>query len=272
MKKCLSTYLVRLKFSFPHYSRLFELVCHKDLKILDFSLNKEWTESSDQIQDMSRTLWKIIGEKCRKLEKFIVPKELNYCNTMDTVISNSSQNLTHLTLKRNVPNNMFLSLIGHNCPNIKELDIAGADVVTDFGVICLIFDDSEQIFLESWHREKTVGSSRRSQKCLPHPHFDKPIPDPTENPQGGSGGSTNKLTNLLHLKRSFYETIMDASYTWQKLDICNSLKKLRLENTKVKGDGASVVLECCPNVYSLGYLVFAAAGLKQVSKSTDVFS
>jgi len=37
------------------------------------------------------------------------------------------------------------------------------------------------------------------------------------------------------------------------------------QNTKVKGDGASVVLECCPNVYSLGYLVFAAAGLKQVS-------
>ena len=239
------------------------MVVHKDLKILDFSLNKEWTENSDQIQDMSRTLWKIIGENCRKLERLIVPKELNYCTTMDTVISNSSQNLTHLTLKRNVPNNMFLSLIGHNCPNIKELDIAGADVVTDFGVICLIFDDSEQIFLESWHREKTVGSSRRSQKCLPHPHFDKPIPDPTENPQGS--GSTNKLTNHLHLKRSFYETIMDPSYTWQKLDICNSLKKLRLENTKVKGDGASVVLECCPNVYSLGYLVFAAAGLKQVS-------
>ena len=33
---------------------------------------------------------------------------------------------------------------------------------------------------------------------------------------------------------------------------------------QVKGDGASVVLETCPNVYSLGYLVFAAAGLKQV--------
>ena len=38
----------------------------------------------------------------------------------------------------------------------------------------------------------------------------------------------------------------------------------------MKGDGASVVLECCPNVYSLGYLVFAAAGLKQVSTSTHV--
>ena len=32
----------------------------------------------------------------------------------------------------------------------------------------------------------------------------------------------------------------------------------------MKGDGASVVLETCPNIYSLGYLVFAAAGLKQV--------
>jgi hypothetical protein len=34
--------------------------------------------------------------------------------------------------------------------------------------------------------------------------------------------------------------------------------------SQVKGDGASVVLETCPNIYSLGYLVFAAAGLKQV--------
>ena len=48
---------------------------------------------------------------------------------------------------------------------------------------------------------------------------------------------------------------------------------------QVKGDGASVVLETCPNVYSLGYLVFAAAGLKQVfgyedradTKFTEIF-
>lgn len=46
-----------------------------------------------------------------------------------------------------------------------------------------------------------------------------------------------------------------------------------------QGDGASVVLECCPNLYSLGYLVFAAAGLKQVygyedeheTKFTEIF-
>ena len=51
---------------------------------------------------------------------------------------------------------------------------------------------------------------------------------------------------------------------WERLNIGNSLQKLRLENTKVKGDGASVVLETCPNIFSLVYLVFAAAGLKQV--------
>ena len=54
------------------------------------------------------------------------------------------------------------------------------------------------------------------------------------------------------------------------MPICKSLLKLRLENTKVKGDGASVVLECCPNIYSLGYLVFAAAGLKQVFGYEDL--
>ena len=77
----------------------------------------------------------------------------------------------------NVPNNLFMATIGQNCPNIRELDVAGADIVTDFGVVCLLFDDPEQIFLEAWNREKTVGSTRRSQKCFPHPHFDKPIPD-----------------------------------------------------------------------------------------------
>jgi len=39
--------------SFPRL-QLFELVVHKDLKILDFSLNKEWSEG-EQIQDISRT-------------------------------------------------------------------------------------------------------------------------------------------------------------------------------------------------------------------------
>lgn len=96
--------------SFPRL-QLFELVIHKDLKILDFSNNKEWPEQDEhQIQDISRTLWKIIGEKCKRLERFIVPKELIYSNTMNDVILNASQYLTHLTLKRNVPTNTFLSL------------------------------------------------------------------------------------------------------------------------------------------------------------------
>lgn len=260
--------------SFPRL-QLFELIVHRDMRVLDFSQNKEWPES-DQMQDVSRTLWKIISERCRRLERFIVPKELTYSSTMNKIFTNGGQCLTHLTLKRNVPNNLFLSVIGQNCPNIRELDVAGADIVTDFGVVCLLFDDPEQIFLECWNREKTVGSVRRSQKCFPHPHFDKPIPDPTENLPPGASKS---MTQYLHLRKSFYEAIKDPNYGWQRLPICNSLLKLRLENTKVKGDGASVVLECCPNIYSLGYLVFAAAGLKQVygyeemheTKFTEIF-
>ena len=118
------------------------------------------------MNEVARTLWKIISEKCAQLEKFIVPKELAYSSTMNGVIQNGGQNLTHLTLKRNVPNNMFLSMVGESCPNLKELDIAGADIVTDFGVVCLLFADPEQIFIECWNREKTVGSIRRSQRCF----------------------------------------------------------------------------------------------------------
>ena len=88
------------------------------------SQNKEWIDS-DQMNEVARTLWKIISEKCTNLQKFIVPKELVYSSTMNGVIQNGGANLTHLTLKRNVPNNMFLSLIGQNCPNLNELDIAG---------------------------------------------------------------------------------------------------------------------------------------------------
>ena len=124
-------------------------------------------------------------------------------------------------------------------------------------------------------REKTVGSSRRSIRSFPHPHFDKPIPDPTEvdppgSGTGGGGGQANNKRDsphFLHLKKTFHEAVRDPQYEWELLPISNSLRKLRLENTKVKGDGASVVLECCPNLYSLGYLVFAAAGLKQVEIS-----
>ena len=63
---------------------------------------------------------------------------------------------------------IFLFIVGHNCPNIRELDIAGAEIVTDFGVVCLLLEDAEQIFVEAWNREKTVGGSgRRSSKSFP---------------------------------------------------------------------------------------------------------
>jgi hypothetical protein len=48
----------------------------------------------------------------------------------------------------------------------QELDIAGAEIVNDFGVVCLLYADPEQIFLKCWNREKTVGqvSSHTSAK------------------------------------------------------------------------------------------------------------
>jgi len=269
--------------------QLFELILHNEMKVIDFSQNKQLVES-DLMNDVAKTLWKIVGEKCGSLSKFIVPKELSYCSTMDSIIINGNgRNLTHLTLKRNVPNNFFLSKVGQSCPNLQELDIAGADIVTDFGVVCLLLADPEHIFMECWNREKTVGSVRRAVRSFPHPHFDKPIPDPTEVPPGGSGsggsgsGSNNSSKRdspqYLHLKKTFHDAVRDPQYEWELLPISRSLLKLRLENTKVKGDGASVVLECCPNLYSLGYLVFAAAGLKQVygyeeeheTKFTEIF-
>ena len=55
----------------------------------------------------------------------------NFCSsTLNSVIVNG-QCLTQLTLKRNIPNNMFLNEIGRNCPCLKELDIAGAEVLPD---------------------------------------------------------------------------------------------------------------------------------------------
>jgi len=258
--------------------QLLELVLNHNVRILDFSKNREWVES-EEMNEISRILWKIVGERCNMLEKFITPKELTYSSTLNSVISNGSY-LTQLTLKRNIPNNMFLNEVGKNCPNLQELDIAGAEVVTDFGIVCLLYADPEQIFLKCWNRERTVGQQKRSMRAFPHPHFDKQIPDQQEpQPRGSknaSGGS------YLYLRRSFHEGLRsDTGDTgdWERLPVGSSLKKLRLENTKVKGDGASVVLETCPNIFSLGYLVFAAAGLKQVfgyeeraeTKFTEIF-
>lgn len=243
--------------------QLLELVLNPDVKVLDFSKNREWLES-EEMNEISRILWKIVGERCIQLEKFIIPKELTYSSTLNSVIVNGSC-LTQLTLKRNIPNNMFLNEIGRNCPCLQELDIAGAEVVTDFGIVCLLYADPEQIFLKCWNRERTVGQQKRSMRAFPHPHFDKQIPDQQE-PQP-RGSKNNSGGNYLYLRRTFHEGLRcDTGDTgdWERLPIGSSLMKLRLENTKVKGDGASVVLETCPNIYSLGYLVFAAAGLKQV--------
>ncbi len=113
----------------------------------------------DRLAELSRTIWRVVGERCRCLETLVIPKELSYNSTLKEAVS-ANRSLTSLTLKRNVPSNMFLSLVGLSCPNLKELDIAGAEVVTDFGVVCLLFADPEQIFMESWNREKTVANNK----------------------------------------------------------------------------------------------------------------
>ena len=38
------------------------------------------------MNEFARILWKIVGEKCRVLEKFIIPKELTYSSTLNSVI------------------------------------------------------------------------------------------------------------------------------------------------------------------------------------------
>ena len=107
------------------------------MKILDFSKNRDWIES-EEMNEFARILWKIVGEKCRVLEKFIIPKELTYSSTLNSVIGENRDRLVvfsshhniglfsvngsclhQLTLKRNIPNNMFLHDIGLHCPNLQ---------------------------------------------------------------------------------------------------------------------------------------------------------
>jgi len=237
------------------------LILNDDVKVLDFSKNKDLVESEEGTE-ICRVLWKVVGERCKSLEKLILTKDLTYSSTLNSVIVNGSK-LTHLTLKRNVPNNIFLNLIGQNCPKLQELDVAGSEIINDFGIVCLLFADPEQIFLKCWNRDKTVGSQvRRNLRVFPQPYFDRQIPDQQE-PYPRNSKSTSG--NCLYLKKTFHEALRSGEGgDWERLPIATSIKKFRLENTKVKGDGASVVLESCPNIYSLGYLVFAAAGLKQV--------
>ena len=68
-------------------------------------------------------------------------------------------------------------------------------------------------------------------RSFPHPHFDKPIPDPTDMPPGNKN-----MTQFLHLRKTFHDAIRDPAYEWELLPISQSLLKLRLENTKVKGN------------------------------------
>jgi hypothetical protein len=55
---------------------------------------------------------------------------------------------------------------------------------------------------ENRNREKTVGTGRRSIRSFPHPHFDKPIPDPTEVPPG------NKNSTQVS-RKFFYKNYME---------------------------------------------------------------
>ena len=50
----------------------------------------------------------------------------------------------------------YLLNCGVCCPD-QELDIASAEVVNDFGMICLLYTDPEQLFLKCWNKDKTVG-------------------------------------------------------------------------------------------------------------------
>ena len=61
-----------------------------NIKILDFSKNREWLES-EEMNEISRILWKIVGERCQQLEKFIIPKEITYSSTLNSVICKYSQ-------------------------------------------------------------------------------------------------------------------------------------------------------------------------------------
>ena len=58
---------------------------NENVKILDFSKNRDWIES-EEMNEFARILWKIVGERCKKLQKFIIPKELTYSSTLNTVI------------------------------------------------------------------------------------------------------------------------------------------------------------------------------------------
>ena len=116
------------------------------LFVITFSFWSGSIRAFKYLQNFLKNILQIVGERCTHVEKFIIPKELTYrskinspfdqgvypchffSSTLNTVIVNGSC-LTQLTLKRNIPNNMFLNEIGRNCPCLQELDIAGAEVL-----------------------------------------------------------------------------------------------------------------------------------------------
>ena len=65
--------------------QLLELVLNDDVRILDFSKNRDWIES-EEMNEFARILWKIVGERCKKLQKFVIPKELTYSSSLNSVI------------------------------------------------------------------------------------------------------------------------------------------------------------------------------------------
>ena len=75
--------------------QLLELVLNENVKNLDFSKNRDWIES-EEMNEFARILWKIVGEKCRTLEKFVIPKELTYSSTLNSVIGEKNQLLPPL--------------------------------------------------------------------------------------------------------------------------------------------------------------------------------
>ena len=48
--------------------QLLELILNPDVKVLDFSKNRDWLES-EEMNEISRILWKIVGERCTLIEK-----------------------------------------------------------------------------------------------------------------------------------------------------------------------------------------------------------
>ena len=63
---------------------------NEHVKILDFSKNRDWIES-EEMNEFARILWKIVGERCKKLQKFVIPKELTYSSTLNSVIGKRSK-------------------------------------------------------------------------------------------------------------------------------------------------------------------------------------